>query len=285
MPLAVAHPGDVGTMRVAAAVAREGLARPLLVGEPALIERAAAAAEVALAGFERIDVPEGGSRAAAARAVALAREGAAAAVMKGSLHTDELIEAVANRRLGLHGDARLTHAFVFDLPRYHKLLAVADCVVNVAPNIKTKHDIVANGVWLLRRLGVASPKVAIVTAVETVSPNIPATVDARTLVASAAAGRFGDAVVEGPFGFDNAYCAEAARTKGMSSRVAGDADLLVMPDLNAGNILYKSFVYAAGAECAGILLGTRVPVVLVSRADSMLTRLASVALAVLAAAD
>jgi phosphate acetyltransferase/phosphate butyryltransferase len=202
--------------------------------------------------------------------------------MKGSLHTDELMAAVVARDTGLRGTRRISHAFVFDLPRYPKLLALADCVVNIAPDLKTKHDILANALDLLRALGTPAPKVGIVAAVETVNPAIPATVDAQALVAQAAEGAFGDATVEGPFGFDNAFSAEAARIKGLKSAVAGHADLLLMPDLNAGNMLYKSFVYAAGADCAGLVLGARVPVVLTSRADSLQARLASAALAVLA---
>ena len=203
--------------------------------------------------------------------------------MKGSLHTDELMSAIVSRRSGLRGDSRISHAFVFDLPRYPKLLALADCVVNIAPNLPTKHDILGNAVRLLQRIGIASPKVAIVAAVETVNPAIPATVDAQALVESAHNGAWPGAIVEGPFGFDNAVSADAARIKGIASKVAGDADLLLMPDLNAGNMLYKSFVYIGGGDCAGLVLGCRVPIVLTSRADSLQSRVASVALAVLAA--
>jgi phosphate acetyltransferase/phosphate butyryltransferase len=173
---------------------------------------------------------------------------------------------------------------VFDLPRYHKLLALADCVVNIAPDLKTKKDIVGNAVALLQKLGIAQPKVGIVTAVEVVNPSIPATLDAQALVDMARAGAWPGAVVEGPFGFDNAFCAEAARIKKIESQVAGDADLLVMPDLNAGNMLYKSFNYVGGGDCAGLVLGAQVTIVLTSRADSLQSRRASVALAVLAAA-
>jgi len=262
-------------------MANEGLARPLLVGGREPILRAAAAARLDAGHFEIVETGND-RREAAARAVALARSGAAMAVMKGSLHSDELIGAVAQRSGGLlMRDTRLSHAFVFDLPRYPKLLALADCVVNVAPKLRVKHDIVANALALLRALGVTAPKVAVVAAVETVMESIPATVDARALAEAAARGEFGDALVEGPFGFDNAFSAEAARIKGLASAVAGDADLLLMPDLNAGNILYKSFIYAGGAECAGLVLGVQAPVILTSRADSQLSRLASVALAVL----
>jgi phosphate acetyltransferase/phosphate butyryltransferase len=280
--VALAHPCDAHALRAAAAMAEAGIARPLLVGAPALIERAAAAAQLEAARFEHVATSED-PKDAAARAVALARDGVAAALMKGSLHTDEYLGAIVSRGGGLLvRDTRVSHAFLFDLPRYHKLLALADCVVNVAPKPPAKHRILANAVNLLHALGIAEPKVAVVTAVETVTEAIQATVDARLLVEASLNGEFGPAIVEGPFGFDNAFSAEAARIKGLKSHVAGDADLMVMPDLNAGNMLYKSFVYVGGAECAGLVLGVKVPVVLTSRADSQLARLASVALAVLA---
>ena len=203
--------------------------------------------------------------------------------MKGSLHTDELMSAVIHKSTGLRGTRRISHAFVFDLPRYPKLLALADCVVNISPHVPAKRDILSNAIDLLRRLGVVRPKVGIVAAVETVNPAIQATMDAQTLVDLAREHHeWGDAIVEGPLGFDNAVSAEAARTKGIESQVAGDADLLLVPDLNAGNLLYKSFVYIGGGECAGLVLGARVPIVLTSRADSLTARMASVALAVIA---
>ena len=220
---------------------------------------------------------------AARRACALARSGTEQVLMKGSLHTDDLMGAVVNKDAGLRGSTRISHAFVFDLPRYPKLLALADCVVNIAPDLKTKKDILGNAVALLQALGIAHPKVGIVTAVETVNPAIAATLDARDLVAMAQAGAWPGAIVEGPLGFDNAISAEAARIKKMDSQVAGDADLLVVPDLNAGNMLYKSFNYIGGGDCAGLVLGAAVPIVLTSRADSLQSRLASVALAVLCA--
>jgi len=277
------HACDALALQAAAAIAQAGIARPLLIGPREAIVRAGAAAEVEASAFEIVATADD-CPAAAQRAVALARDGALGMLMKGSLHTDELMSAVVDRTHGLRGEHRISHAFVFDLPRYHKLLALADCVVNIAPNIHTKHDIVGNAVALLRKIGIAQPKVAIVAAVETVNPAIPATVDAQALVEAAQAGAWPGAIVEGPFGFDNAFSAEAARIKKIDSRVAGDADLLIMPELNAGNMLYKSFVYVGGGDCAGLVLGTRVPVVLTSRADSLLARLASVALGVLAGA-
>ncbi len=279
--IALVHPCDALALQAAAGMVQAGIARPMLVGARSAILKAAESAGVDATAFEIVHV-QGSANDAARAATALARQGAVTALMKGSLHTDELMSAVVDKADGLRGSKRITHAFVFDLPRYHKLLALADCVVNIAPDLRTKIDVVGNAVQLLRQLGTEQPKVAVVSAVETVNPAIPATVDAQGLVAHAAQGHFGNALVEGPFGFDNAFSAEAARIKGLKSVVAGDADLMVMPDLNAGNMLYKSFVYVGGGDCAGLVLGAKVPVVLTSRADSQLARVASVALAVLA---
>jgi phosphate acetyltransferase len=281
-PLGLVYPCDALALDAAARVQAAGIARPVLVGPRERVLCAAAQAGVDTSGFELVDTPDAPAEAAA-RAVALARSGALRVLMKGSLHTDELMSAVVRREGGLRGDSRISHAFVFDLPRYPKLLALADCVVNIAPDLRTKRDILGNALALLRQaLEIPQPKAGIVAAVETVNPAIPATVDAQALVAMAAAGDFGPAVVEGPFGFDNAISAEAARIKHVQGRVPGDADLLLVPDLNAGNLLYKSFVYIGGGDCAGLVLGARVPVVITSRADSVASRLASVALGALA---
>lgn len=275
------HPCDALALQVAAQMAATGIARPMLVGARERILRAADEAAVDARDFEI--VPTGhAAPEAAQRATALAREGVVGALMKGSLHTDELMSAVVDKAAGLRGAARISHAFVFDLPRYHKLLALADCVVNIQPDLRTKRDILGNALALLRQIGIARPKVGIVSAVETVNPAIPATVDAQALVQLAREGAWPGAVVEGPFGFDNVISAEAARIKKIESEVAGDADLLLVPDLNAGNMLYKSFNYIGGGDCAGLVLGAKVPIVLTSRADSVRSRLASVALAVLA---
>jgi len=277
------HPGDALALQAAAQMQDAGIARPLLIGPREAIARAAGAAGLDASRFEQVD--SGPAPAdAAARATALAREGTVSALMKGSLHTDELMSAVVARTTGLRGPTRISHAFVFDLPRYPKLLALADCVVNIAPTLETKRDILGNAVALLQRLGVVQPRVGIVAAVETVNPSIPATLDAQALVELARQDAWPGTIVEGPFGFDNAISAEAARIKGISSQVAGNADLLLVPDLNAGNLLYKSFNYIGGGDCAGLVLGARVPIVLTSRADSLSSRLASVALAVLAGA-
>ncbi|HPP83643.1 MAG TPA: bifunctional enoyl-CoA hydratase/phosphate acetyltransferase [Rubrivivax sp.] len=279
-PLGLVHPCDALALDAARRVAAAGIARPVLVGARELVARAADEAAVAIDDFELVDTGPGGAQAAA-RAVALARAGALAALMKGSLHTDELMSAVVHRDHGLRGTRRVSHAFLFDLPRYHKLIALADCVVNIAPHLPAKRDILANALDLLRGLGLEQPKVGVVCAVETVNPAIAATQDAKALADMAARGEFGRAVVEGPLGFDNAYSAEAARIKRIDSDVAGDADLLLVPDLNAGNMLYKSFNYVGGGDAAGLVLGTRVPIVLTSRADTLQARVASAALAML----
>ena len=281
--LGLVYPCDALALDAARRIQDSGMARPLLIGPASLIAAAADAAQVDVHDFELVD-SGGAAPDAALRACALARTGDVRALMKGSLHTDELMAAVVNKDTGLRGSSRISHAFVFDLPRYHKLLALADCVVNIAPDLKTKKDIVGNAVALLHKLGISQPKIGIVAAVEVVNPSIPATLDAQALVDMARTGAWPGAIVEGPFGFDNAFSAEAARIKKIESQVAGDADLLLMPDLNAGNMLYKSFNYVGGGDCAGLVLGARVPIVLTSRADSLQSRMVSVALAVLAAA-
>jgi len=277
----VVFAADRLAIEAAAHMAAAALARPLLLGPPEAIVRAAGDAQIDISDIEIIDT---GAHAndAASRAVEMARAGKLSALMKGALHTEELMPAIVHRSHGLRDGTRISHAFVFDLPRYPKLLALADCVVNIAPSLRAKQDILSNALVLLRALGIHRPKVGIVAAVETVNPAIVATVDAQALVALARQGAWPGATVEGPLGFDNAISAEAARIKGITSSVAGDADLLLMSDLNAGNMLYKSFNYIGGGECAGLVLGAKVPVVLTSRADSALARLASVALAVLA---
>ena len=277
------YPCDSLALEAAVRVDDAGIARPVLVGPVDKILRAAEAAGV---DGRRFEIVEAGDIAvgAARHAVALARDGTLDALMKGSLHTDELMSAVIHKTTGLRGDTRISHAFLFDLPRYPKLLALADCVVNIAPHLAAKRDILGNAVALLQALGTPRPKVGIVAAVETVNPSILATLDAQALVEMSRGGAWPGAIVEGPLGFDNAISAEAARVKNIESQVAGDVDLLVVPDLNAGNILYKSFVYVGGGECAGVVLGARVPIVLTSRADSLASRIASVALAMLATA-
>jgi phosphate acetyltransferase/phosphate butyryltransferase len=277
----IVYPGDALALDAAARMLEAGIATPVLIGPRDLIARAADAAKVDLHRFEIVETADAPAEAALC-ATTLARSGDLQALMKGSLHTDELMSAIVDKATGLRGATRISHAFLFDLPRYPKLLALADCVVNIAPDLKTKRDILTNAIGLLQALGVAQPKVGIVAAVETVNPAIPATLDAQALVELARGGAWPGAIVDGPFGFDNAISAEAARVKKIDSVVPGDADLLLMPDLNAGNKLYKSFNYIGGGDCAGLVLGATVPVVLTSRADSLQSRIASVALAVLA---
>ena len=281
--LGLVYPCDALAIEAAARIEAAAIARPVLVGPIDKILRAADAAGFDARRFEIVDI--GGDAATSARrAVTGARDGTLAVLMKGSLHTDELMSAVIDKSEGLRGETRISHAFLFDLPRYPKLLAVSDCVVNIAPSLAAKRSILGNAVALLQALGTAEPRVAVIAAVETVNSSIPATVDARALVEMSKDNAWPGAIVEGPLGFDNAISADAARLKGIESRVAGDADLLVVPDLNAGNILYKSFVHVGGGECAGVVLGTRTPIVLTSRADSLAARLASAALAMLALA-
>ncbi len=280
--LGLVHPCDALALEAAARIAQRGIARPVLIGPRDAIERAADHAAVDVDDFEVIATGPHANEAAR-RATVLAREGAVHALMKGSLHTDELMSAVVDKLSGLRTGRRISHVFVFDLPRYHKLIALADCVVNIAPDLKAKRDILGNAIDLLHRLNIDLPKVGIVAAVETVNPSIPATIDAQALVRLARDGTWADSIVEGPFGFDNAFSAAAARTKGIDSQVAGDADLLLMPDLNAGNMLYKGFNYVGGGDCAGLVLGASVPIVLTSRSDSLISRVASAALAVLGA--
>lgn len=278
--IGLVYPCDALAMDAAAAIAASGIATPLLIGPRAVIERLAAG-NLDLSLVEIVDTPDSPA-AAAARATELARDGMVQALMKGSLHTDELMSAVVRKEAGLRTGRRISHAFIFDLPRYHKPLALADCVVNIAPDLRTKVDILSNAIELLQTLGLGHPKVGIVAAVETVNASIPATTDASALVARHREGAWPQATIEGPFGFDNVISAEAARVKKLQSQVSGDVDLLLMPDLNAGNMLYKSFNYIGGGDCAGLILGAKVPVVLTSRSDSLLARTASAALSVLA---
>jgi phosphate acetyltransferase len=281
MRLGVVYPCDALALGAAAQIIDAGIAQPVLIGPREMMAAAADAAQIDVGRFEVVETPED-PRDTAHLATQLARSADVHALMKGSLHTDELMPAVVNRATGLRGTTRISHVFIFDLPRYPKLLALADCVVNIAPHLPAKRDILTNAITLLQKLGIAEPKVGIVAAIETVNAAIPATVDAQALVELAKQGQWPGAIVEGPFGFDNAISAEAARIKKINSSVPGGADLLLMPDLNAGNMLYKSFIYIGGGDCAGLVLGATVPIVLTSRSDSQGSRIASVALAVLA---
>lgn len=277
IPVAVVWPADRDSLLGPLEAAQRGLIRPVLVGDPERIGTAAQEAGAGLKGLEIAPAPD--PHAAAFLAVSMAREGKVQALMKGSLHTDELMAAVVSREGGLRGTRRLTHVFLLDVPAYHKPLLVTDAAVNIAPDLEAKADILQNAVDLAIALGIARPKVAVLAAVETVNPKMPATLDAALLCKMADRGQLRGAIVDGPLAFDNAMSAAAARVKGIASPVAGDPDILLCPDLEAGNMVAKQLAYLAGAEAAGIVLGARVPVILTSRADSTAARVASAAMA------
>nr|WP_170984716.1 bifunctional enoyl-CoA hydratase/phosphate acetyltransferase [Roseomonas sp. AR75] len=279
---AVAWPCDRDSLLGPLQAMREGGLRPILVGPRAEIEKAAAAAGVSIDGAELREAAT--PVEAAMEAVKLCRDGAADALMKGSLHTDELMGAVVSREGGLRTARRISHVFAMDVPSYPKALFVTDAAINIAPDLMTKVDIVQNAVDMLRALGNPRPKVAILSAVETVNPKIPGTLDAALLCKMADRGQITGALLDGPLAFDNAISRAAARIKKIVSPVAGDADILMVPDLEAGNMLAKQLSYLANADSAGIVLGAKVPIILTSRADTVASRLASIALARLLAA-
>jgi phosphotransacetylase len=281
VPAAVAHPCEASALTAAVDAAREKLILPLLVGPAAKIAETARSAGLDLSGLEIVDVPH--SHAAAEKAVELVREGRAEVLMKGSLHTDELMSAIVSREKGLRTGRRISHVFLMDVPTYHKVLVVTDAAINIAPVLEDKVDICQNAVDLAIVLGVAKPKVAVLAAVETVTSKMPATLDAAALCKMAERGQIRGALVDGPLAFDNAISKEAARMKGIKSEVAGDPDILIAPDLEAGNILAKQLTFLAKADAAGLVLGARVPVILTSRADSIRSRIASCAVAQLVA--
>lgn len=274
---AVVHPCDEVSLTGALEAASQGLINPVLIGPKAKIIAAAGQAERSLDDVEIIDVPH--SHAAAERAVELVRNGSAQAIMKGKIHTDELMDAVVDRARGLRTERRMSHIFALDVPHYPKPLFISDAAINIYPDLDAKRDIVQNAIDLVHALGIASPKVAVLSAVETVYPKIASTVDAAALCKMADRGQISGGMVDGPLAFDNAISKSAAETKGIVSEVAGDADILIVPDLEAGNMIAKQLIYLAGAEAAGIVLGARVPLILTSRADGTLSRLASCALA------
>lgn len=280
VPTAVAHPCEATALAGAVEAAAKGLIAPLLVGPEAKIKATAEAAGLDLGGLEVVDVPH--SHAAATRAVELVREGRAEILMKGSLHTDELMSAVVSRD-GLRTGRRISHAFIMDVPTYHKVLVVTDAAINIAPALEEKADICRNAIDLCRALGLEEPKVAVLAAVETVTTKMPATIDAAALCKMADRGQIKGGRLDGPLAFDNAISRQAAVTKGIASEVAGDPDVLLAPDLEAGNILAKQLSFLANADSAGLVLGARVPVILTSRADSVRSRIASCAVAALVA--
>lgn len=281
VPTAVAHPCEESALAGAVDAAAQGLIAPILVGPAAKIEEVARTHRIDLAGARIVDAPH--SHASAAAAVALVRSGEAELLMKGSLHTDELLGAVVARETGLRTGRRLSHVFLMDVPTYHKVLVITDAAINIAPTLEDKVDICQNAIDLARSLGVTTPKVAILAAVETVNSKMSATLDAAALCKMAERGQIKDGLLDGPLAFDNAISKDAARTKGIRSEVAGDPDILLAPDLEAGNILAKQLTFLANADAAGIVLGARVPIVLTSRADSVRARIASCAVAMLAA--
>ncbi len=281
IPVAVAYPCDAGSLQAAMQAAQAGLITPLLVGPEARIRAAAQAAGLDLAGASIHSTAED-PRAAAAQAAALCGSGQARALMKGSLHSDELLGAAVAREAGLRGSRRASHVFVMDLPGFERPLLMTDCVVNIFPTLMDKRDIAQNAIDLARAIGIARPRVAVLSAVETVNPAIPGTIDAAALCKMADRGQISGAILDGPLAYDNAISLRSAHHKGIVSDVAGQPDVLLVPSLEAGNMIYKQLVYMADAECAGLVLGMRVPIVLTSRSDSVASRIASCALAVLA---
>ena len=279
---AIAHPCDSDSLLGPIEAAKRGLIRPVLVGPEAKIRAVAAAEKVDLSPY-RI-VPTAHSHDSAAQAVALARSGEVEALMKGSLHTDELMAAVVSSATGLRTARRISHVFALDVPAYPRPLFVTDAAINIAPDLETKASIVQNAIELAHVLGIAEPKVAILAAVETVNPKMQSTLDAAALCKMADRGQITGALLDGPLAFDNAISEDAARTKHITSPVAGRADILLAPDIEAGNMVAKELQYLAGADSAGIVLGTRVPVILTSRAENVRARLASIALMALVAA-
>ncbi len=273
----VVHPCDALSLEGALAARDQQLIVPVLIGPRAKIEAAARMIGASLSGVEIVDAPH--SHAAAEQAVDLVRRGKLFALMKGSLHTDEVMAAVVRKDNGLRTERRISHVFVLDAPSYCKPLFVTDAAINIYPSLDDKRDIVQNAIDLAHALGIERPKVAILSAVETVDAKIISTIDAAALCKMADRGQITGALLDGPLAFDNAISPEAAKSKNIVSPVAGDADILVAPDLEAGNILAKQLVFLAGAEDAGLVLGARVPIILTSRADDIRSRVASSALA------
>jgi len=278
---AIVYPCDRDSLLGSLQAAERKLIDPVLIGPEGAIRETALAAGADISAYRIVDAENG--PAAAQKAVAMARAGEVEALMKGSLHTDELMAAVVPSATGLRTTRRISHIFVMDVPSYPRMLLVTDAAVNIAPGLKEKVDIVQNAIDLAHVLGLPEPKVAILSAVETVNPDIPSTLEAACLCKMADRKQITGGILDGPLAFDNAVNEQAARTKKIDSPVAGKADILIVPDLEAGNMLAKQLQYLAGADAAGIVLGTRVPIVLTSRADSVRTRLASTAVMALVA--
>ena len=278
---AVAYPCDESSLRGVVEAARLGLLVPVLVGPRGRIESVAEQCGLDITAYELVDVPD--SESAASAAVQLAREGKAEMLMKGSLHTDELMAAVVRSATGLRTSRRISHAFIMDIPSLDRVLIVTDAAINIFPTLSDKMHIIQNAINLSHALGLPTPKVAILSAMETINPEVPTTVEAGALCKMADRGQITGGILDGPLALDNAIDLTAAQIKKIDSPVAGRADILVAPDLEAGNMLAKSLTFMANADAAGIVLGARVPIILTSRADSVMTRLASCAVAALVA--
>ena len=278
IPCAIAHPCDRDSLMGAIEAAKRGLITPVLVGPEGKIRQAAEEAKIDLGPYRIVSTEH--SHASAAKAVDLARAGEVEAIMKGSLHTDEIMGAIVPTAAGLRTSRRISHAFVMDVATYPKMFIMTDAAVNIFPDLEVKRDIIQNAIELAHALGIELPKVGILSAVEVINPKIPSTVEAAALCKMADRGQITGGILDGPLAFDNAISAQAAKTKGINSPVSGDVDILLAPDIEAANMLFKQLTYLAGAEGAGIVLGTRIPIVLTSRADSVRTRLASVAVMV-----
>ena len=274
---AIVHPCDESSLSGAVDAAKLGLIRPILVGPKAKIQAVAAKLKLDIAGYEIVDAPH--SHGAAAKAVELVRNGKAEALMKGSLHTDELMAEVVKRDTGLRTARRISHCFVMDVPSYEYALIISDAAVNIAPTLKDKVDIVQNAIDLAHALRQPEVRVAILSAMETVNPDVPSTIEAAALCKMADRGQITGGILDGPLALDNAINLEAAGIKKIKSPVAGRANVLIVPDLEAGNMLAKSLSFLAKADSAGIVLGAKVPIMLTSRADSVMARLASCAVA------
>ena len=281
VPTAVAHPCDQSSLSGAVDAAKLGLIRPILVGPKAKIDALAKSLKLDIAGYQLVDAPH--SHAAAAKAVELVRGGKAEALMKGALHTDELMAEVVKRDTGLRTARRISHCFVMDVPSYATALIISDAAVNIAPSLKDKVDIVQNAIDLAHALRFPEVRVAILSAMETVNPDVPSTAEAAALCKMADRGQITGGILDGPLALDNAINLEAAGIKKIVSPVAGRANVLIVPDLEAGNMLAKSLSFLAQADCAGVVLGAKVPIILTSRADSVMARLASCAVAALVA--
>ena len=278
---AVAHPCDETSLRGALEAAEAGIIVPVLVGPKEKIRSLAKSLDLDIEGIDIVDAPH--SQAAAEKAVELVRSGKAELLMKGSLHSDEILAAVTKRETGLRTARRISHVYVMDVPTHPHTLFITDAVVNIAPDLLAKRDIIQNAIDLYAGLGLGTPKVAILSAVETVNPGIPSTIDAAALCKMAERGQITGGELDGPLAFDNAISPEAARIKGIKSPVAGRAQILVVPDLEAGNMLAKNLTFLSKADAAGVVLGARVPIILTSRADNVRTRMASCAVAMLLA--